>query len=184
MVLNLSPANRKSPINEEDLYNPNGIEIHYGYDGRAVYGYDDDYAYSAITQTQGLHGINLSRELNPGEKIRLHWRNNYDLIIFNPGDVYIVAWHPTDEHLNEYYEYDPDTKTYSLTEDSSVDPDKTYFYLYPAKTRVERRIGGSYQEIGKYVNLTGSSENTCPKFNDDVLTKRFEYIETQVYKEF
>lgn len=144
--ITLNPGNNRTQINEEELYNPDGIEIHYGYDGKAVYGYLDEsgaeaeeFPYSALAQTPGLHNINLSRPLEPGEEITLHWRNNYDLIIF------------CDEN---------------------------------GITKVKKPIGGTYQEIGKWADDSGYSENTCPKFDDDILTKRFDYIETKVFKEF
>lgn len=139
LSLTLSAGNTTTTINEEDLYNPDGIEIHYGYDGRKIYGDADNYAYSAIAQTPGLHNITLSRPLVAGEEITLHWRNNYDLIIFCGDD---------------------------------------------GKTRVKKQVGGTYQEIGKWANQNGSSEETLIKFNDDVLTKRFDYIETKVLREF
>lgn len=138
LELNLSPGSSKTPINEE-LYNPNGVEIHYGYDGKAVYGDEEDYAYSAITQTPGLHNITLSRPLASGEKVVFRWRNNYILVIY--------------------------------CDDSG-------------KTRVRKTIGGTYQEIGKWLDEEGNFENTCPKFNDNVLTKRFDYIETKKLREF
>lgn len=138
--ITLNAGRNKTNIDEDELYNPDGIVIHYGYDGRAVYGDEEGYAYSAISQTPGLHSIQLDRVLMPGEEIVLHWRNGYDLIIYNPG--------------------------------------------IPNRTLVKKRVGGSYQEIGKWSSPDGNSERTCPLFEDDVLTKRFDYIETKNFREF
>lgn len=140
LEINLSPNDSKKYIDENDLYNPDGIEIFYGYKGdkKYAYGDEDDVAFGGIEQTGGLHGIHLSRPLSEGERVILHWRNNYDLIIFCKG----------------------------------------------GKTRVKKRIGGTYQEIGKWADENGNSEYTTYKFKDDIYTKRFDYIETENFKEF
>lgn len=181
----LSAGRSKTNIDENELYNPEGIVIHYGYDGRAVYGDEPGYAYSAITQTPGLHNIKLSRTLAPGEKITLHWRNGYDLIIYNPGsEEYVEIEEPSQEELPTYYEKNEETGSYFLTQDTVIDPNKTYYKFIIPKTRVKKRVGGSYQEIGKWLSSDGNSENTYPLFKDDVLTKRFDYIETKNFREF
>lgn len=153
--LKLSPGNQRNLLNEDKLYNPNGIEIHYGYDGRAVYGALDsdktEFPFTAIQQTPGLHNIQLSRALEPGEKVVLHWRNNSELLIY--GDTII--------------ERDEEGKVIK-TEDV---------------VRVKISVGGTYQETGKWVDEEGNSEYTLPKFDDDVFTKRFDYIETRTLKE-
>jgi len=144
MILNLNSTSKKININEYGdsstenvLYNPDGVSIHYGYDGKKVYGDEDGYAYSGIENTGGIHSIHLSRELTSGEYLILNWRNGYQLIIWSDGN----------------------------------------------KTRVKRRKGGSYQEIGKWIN-DGNSEKTCLLFNDNVYTKRFDKIETKMFEEF
>ena len=58
------------------------------------------------------------------------------------------------------------------------------FFCDDGKTKVKKVVGGTYQEIGKWADEDGHSENTCLKFEDDVLTKRFDYIETKTFKEF
>lgn len=155
MELNLSLGNQRNLLSEDELYNPNGIEIHYGYDGRAVYGALDsdetEFPFTAIQQTLGLHSIQLSRALKPGEKVILHWRNNSELLIY--GDTVV--------------ERDEEGKVIK-TEDV---------------VRVKIPVGGTYQETGKWADEEGSSEHTLPKFDDDIFTKRFDYIETRTLKE-
>ena len=155
MELNLSLGNQRNLLNEDELYNPNGIEIHYGYDGRAVYGALDsdetEFPFAATQQTLGLHSIQLSRALEPGEKVILHWRNNSELLIY--GDTVV--------------ERDEEGKVIK-TEDV---------------VRVKIPVGGTYQETGKWVDEEGNSEHTLPKFDDDIFTKRFDYIETRTLKE-
>lgn len=51
-------------------------------------------------------------------------------------------------------------------------------------TKVKKRVGGTYQEVGKWADESGNSEYTTIKFNDDIYTKRFDYIETKNFKEF
>ena len=142
MELNLSLGNQRNLLNEDELYNPNGIEIHYGYDGRAVYGALDsdetEFPFTAIQQTLGLHSIQLSRALEPGEKVILHWRNNSEIVI--------------------------------CCDNEGI-------------TRVKIPVGGTYQETGKWADEEGNSEHTLPKFDDDIFTKRFDYIETRTLKE-
>ena len=141
LTLNFPVGESIQYINENDLYNPDGIKILYGFkDGRKKYAYGDspDTGFGGIEQTCGLHGVHLSRRLANGEKVVLHWRNGYDLIFYCEGD----------------------------------------------KTKVKKRVGGTYQEVGKWADENGNSEFACPKFNDDIYTKRFDYIETKNFKEF
>lgn len=137
LTKNLSPGSNRTLLNEDELYNPSGIEIHYGFGGKAVYGDDgDNTPYTAIEQSAGLHTIKLSRALKAGEKLTFRWRNNYELILFCDND---------------------------------------------GKTKVKKTVGGTYQEIGKQKD---GNDTTCLKFDDDVLTKRFGYIETRTLREF
>ena len=132
------------PSSDEYLYNPDGLEVAYGFDGEKRYMYgaidesSDTFAFGGKEYSAGLHNVHLSRALHPGEEVRLIWRNGYRLIIF------------CDEN---------------------------------GVTKVKKPVGGSYQEIGKWASINGNSENTCIKFNDDVKTKRFDYIETINFKE-
>lgn len=157
MELNLNPGKQREPLNEDkQLYNPSGIEIHYGYDGRAVYGAigpdKTEFPFTAIQQTPGLHNIQLSRALEPGEQIVLHWRNNSELVIC--GETLVVR----------------DDKGNPTGETKKV-------------VKVKIPVGGTYQEVGKWADETGNSEHVLPTFEDSVLTKRFDYIETRALKE-
>ena len=51
-------------------------------------------------------------------------------------------------------------------------------------TKVKKRNGGSYSEIGKWKDENGNSEYTALYFNDDMNTKRFDKIETKSFEEF
>lgn len=139
LTLEFQAGEDKKYIDETELYNPDGIEITYGFkDGQKkyVYGDEQEYGYGGIEQSGGLHGIHLSRELKEGERVVFHWRNGYDLV----------------------------------------------FFYKDGKTKVKKRVGGSYQEIGKQID--GDAEHTSVRFDDDIYTKRFDYIETKNFKEF
>ena len=151
MELTLNSGTTKTKINEfpidassASLYNPDGVDVAYGFDGekRYMYGAIDsssaEFAFGGKEHSAGLHNVNLSRPLVEGEEIHLIWRNGYQLVVFCENGV----------------------------------------------TKVKKPVGGSYQEIGKWASVNGNSENTCIKFNDDVSTRRFDYIETREYKEF
>ena len=56
-------------------------------------------------------------------------------------------------------------------------------YVEDGVTKVKKRSGGSYQEIGQWADGNGHSEKTALKFNDDVTLKRFEKIETKSFEE-
>ena len=133
------------------LYNPEGVDIAYGFNGEKHYMYgaidasSAEFAFGGKEQSGGLHSINLSRELKEGEEVRLVWRNGYQLIIFS-----------------------------EIIEENGVKK---------RITKAKKPSGGSYQEIGKWVNSDGSSENTCIMFEDNVLTKRFDYIKIMNFKE-
>lgn len=154
------------------LYDSDGIEFSYGYAERKshdiIYGspYPDGhyetyknynygglesssadslFDFGGIEYSPGLHGITLSRSLEPGEKITIKWKNGYELVLYGE----LINWNA------ENVPY----------------------------TRVKIISGGSYQETGKWVDESGNSEHVCPKFNDDVYTKRFDYIETKNFKE-
>ena len=125
------------------LYNPDGVEINYGYDSqgryRVAYGALDsssaEFAFGGKKYTSGLHSINLSRPLANGEQITIMWYDGHELII----------------------------------------------YAEDGTTKVKKRNGGSYSEIGKKVN---DGENTALYFDDDMNTKRFDKIETNSFEEF
>ena len=51
-------------------------------------------------------------------------------------------------------------------------------------TKVKKRNGGSYSEIGKWADENGNSEYTALLFDDDMNTKRFDVIETESFEEF
>ena len=51
-------------------------------------------------------------------------------------------------------------------------------------TKVKKRNGGSYSEIGKWLDEDGISERTALLFDDDMYTKRFDKIETKSFEEF
>ena len=51
-------------------------------------------------------------------------------------------------------------------------------------TKVKKRNGGSYQEVGQWADEDGHKEHTALKFDDDITLKRFDYIETKNFKEF
>ena len=141
LTLNFESGKSKQYVDENQLYNPDGIKIFYGYkDGQKKYIYGDNIneGYGGIEQSGGLHGIHLSRALNEGEEVVVHWRNGYDLI----------------------------------------------FFWENGETKVKKRTGGSYQEVGKWADENGYSEYTSFKFNDDISKKRFDYIETKNFKEF
>ena len=159
MILNLASEKNKTPVYEfaessstasAAIYNPDGIEVGFGYDAkksnggnlRAFYGglnsSSAEIAYSGIEKSSGLHNINLSRPLVKGEKIIINWKTGPGLVIY------------CDEN---------------------------------GITKVKRRSGGTYNEIGKRNSESGSSENTALFFNDDVNTKRFDYIETVFFEE-
>ena len=57
------------------------------------------------------------------------------------------------------------------------------FFYKDGITKVKKRVGGTYQEIGKWTDESGNSEYTAIKFDDDIYTKRFDYIETKNFKE-
>ena len=139
LTLNFPTGNSTKYVDEERLYNPEGIEILYGFkDGlkKYVYGDTDEAGYGGLEQTGGLHGIHLSRPLSEGESVVVHWRNGYELVFFCKDGI----------------------------------------------TKVKKRTGGSYQETGKQISK--DSEYTSIKFDDDIYTKRFDYIETKNFKEF
>lgn len=141
LTLNFQSGNNKQYIEENELYNPEGIEVFYGFrDGVKKYYYSDsdDSGYGGLEQSGGLHAIHLSRPLTEGEKVFVNWRNGYQLIIFCEN----------------------------------------------GKTKVKKRTGGTYQEVGKWADETGNSEYTVVRFDDDIYKKRFEYIETKNFKEF
>lgn len=143
MKLVLHSTDKITKINEYGespyIYNPDGVEIHYGFDGKKAYGAidenNDEFFFGGIEKSGGLHSIQLSRPLTNGEKITLNWKNGYQLIIWCDNGV----------------------------------------------TKVKKRTGGSYQEIGK---KKGSGEENVLYFNDDVYTKRFGYIESKTFEEF
>ncbi len=94
MKLNLTSADKKIPINEyygdNVLYNKNGVEVHYGFDGKKEYGAidenSDEFFFGGIEKSGGLHSIQLSRPLAAGERVVVNWRNGYQLIIWSDGD--------------------------------------------------------------------------------------------------
>ena len=161
MTLNLVAGNSKTPIYEfaesssaasYALYNPDGIEVGYGYDARkseeegggqlrVFYGgldeSNNEIIYSGIENSAGLHNITLSRELLENERIIINWKNGYQLVIYEEGGT----------------------------------------------TKVKKRNGGSYDEIGKWADNTGNSEYTALYFDDDMNTKRFDKIETKSFEE-
>ena len=51
-------------------------------------------------------------------------------------------------------------------------------------TKVKKINGGSYDEIGQWLNEDGHSEHTALKFDDNIRLKRFEKIETKTFEEF
>ena len=56
-------------------------------------------------------------------------------------------------------------------------------YEEDGKTKARKPSGGSYNEIGKWANDDGSEEHTAIRFDDDMLTKRFDKIEIRTSKE-
>ena len=50
-------------------------------------------------------------------------------------------------------------------------------------TKVKKRNGGSYDEIGKWADENGNSEYTALLFDDDMYTKRFDKVETESFEE-
>ena len=184
------------------LYNSEGVEINYGYDSqgryRVAYGAldsssaDSAFAFGGKKYTSGLHSINLSRPLANGEQITIMWYDGHELIIYgengylevkpssgsNPHNLGLyelvhIDTGVTEDIPNNYFKY-------VLTEDTSVVNDKKY-YNKTLITKVKKRNGGSYSEIGKKVN---NGENTALYFNDDMNTKRFDKIETNSFEEF
>lgn len=144
MELNLTSTDKITKVNEygespvTSIYNPNGVEIHYGFDGKKAYGAldenNDEFFFGGIEKSGGLHSVQLSRPLVEGEKITLNWKNGYRLIIWCDSD---------------------------------------------GITKVKRVKGGSYQEIKKE-----DGEKNVLLFNDDVYTKRFDYVESKIFEEF
>lgn len=64
------------------------------------------------------------------------------------------------------------------------DGHRLVIYEENGTTKVKKRNGGSYNEIGKWINEDGSSEHTALYFNDDLNTKRFDKIEIKSFEEF
>lgn len=157
MILNLTSGKSKIPVYEfaesssaasSALYNPDGIEVGFGYDAkksnggelRTFYGgleNNSEIIYTGIEVSPGLHNIHLNRPLAEGEKIIINWKTGPGLVVYCENGV----------------------------------------------TKVKRRTGGTYNEIGKWNSNDGSSENTSLFFDDDVNTKRFDYIETVFFEE-
>lgn len=74
------------------LYNPEGIEINYGYDSqgryRVAYGALDsnnnnpEFVFGGKDYSSGLHNIHLSRTLTNGEEIVLTWYDGHQLVLY------------------------------------------------------------------------------------------------------
>ena len=113
--------------------------------------------------------------------------NYYKKIIDNyvkvdESDLYPESGTAVNPKNLEWYVYKSYYK-YDLTEDTEINPNKKY-YSYALMTKVKKRSGGSYNEIGKWADETGSSEHTALLFDDDMNTKRFDKIEIENFEEF
>lgn len=209
MILNLAAGKSKTLIYEfaesssaasYALYNPDGIEVGYGYDARkdnggelrvfysGLDGSNNEIIYSGIENSAGLHNITLSRELLENERIIINWKNGYQLVIYSDeGYKEVVPASGSNPHNLGLYELKHiegegvNYQEYKITGDTQVQ-DKTY-YEKTLMTKVKKRNGGSYDEIGKWADNTGNSEYTALYFDDDMDTKRFDKIETKSFEE-
>lgn len=212
MELSLTAGKSKTPIYEfaqpgsaasSALYNPDGIEVGYGYDTRkdndgqlrVFYGglgnNNNDVVeieYAGIQHSAGLHNISLSRELAEGEKIIVNWKNGYKLVIYSEeGYKEVAPESGSDPHDLGLYELklieteDGSYQKYELTEDTQVQ-DKTY-YEKGLMTKVKKRNGGSYQEAGSWADADGNAEHVALLFDSDMYVKRFDKIKTESFEE-
>lgn len=90
MEYNLSSGASKTILNESEIYDPEAnIDILYGSrdSSNAMFSFGGEDSSGAISyggyeHSNGLHRVHLNRKLTDGERIRLHWFNGCDLIIF------------------------------------------------------------------------------------------------------
>ena len=98
MTLNIPTGKSNFPLydfpgegvpEENVLYNSEGVDIVYGFNGekRYVYGAigknnSEEIAFGGKEYSAGLHSISLSRALANGEKIHIMWYDGHQLIIY------------------------------------------------------------------------------------------------------
>lgn len=173
---------------------------------------NDEIAYAGIEHSAGLHNINLSRPLAAGERITLNWLNGQQLVIYeedgktkvkkpNGGSyseigkltayknvmLYTAVKEPITANLDNYYEISGGR--YVKTSDVEIVSGKTY-YTYTDYGNVFELVDGVYtltenpNVVGRryYIAVDGA-ENSVLKFDDEMKTKRFDYIETRTFEE-
>ena len=173
---------------------------------------NDEIIYAGIEHSAGLHNINLSRPLTEGEMITINWLNGQQLVIYEEGGktkvkkpnggsyselgkwttyknvaLYAAVKEPATDELDTYYEISGGR--YIKTTDESIVPGKTY-YIYIDYGNVFELTDGRYvlvenpNVVGRrYYIATGEAEETALKFDDEMKTKHFDYIETRSFEE-